>query len=141
MKTVFTAFGFLIFAILMLPALIKPPADALAADKAQVEALANALGAALIEYHGVYDEFPEGEHREVLKKLKGKNKKEVVFFESPPDSLSDDGEFLDPWGTPFRIEFDHAQKLPRIHSAGPNRVFEGHSAMNHMFSDDYRNWR
>lgn len=138
MKTFLTAFGFLIFAVLMLPGVIKPPTDAVTAGKVQVAALSHALGAALIEYHAAYGEFPEGDRAEILKRLQGKNKKDKVFFESPRESMNDAGELLDPWGTPFRISFDDVAKRPLVESAGPNRVFEPASGMHQLFSDDYR---
>jgi len=139
MKIIPAAFGVLVFAILMLPGLLKPPADALATTKAEVKALAHSLGTALSEYYEACGEFPEGEEGRIMKELQGGNRKGTVFFECPREILNDRGELIDPWGTPFRITFDYSRMIPRIHSAGPNLTFEGSSPMGKMMSDDFHN--
>jgi hypothetical protein len=141
MKNILSALGFFVLGILLLPGLIQPPADAVTSNKAQVKALAHALGTALLEYHEEYGQFPEGEQGVIMKELRGGNSRHTVFFECSRDALNDHGEIVDPWGTPFRITFDHAQKLPKIHSAGANLIFEGDSAMHKMMSDDFHSWR
>jgi len=137
MKIVLAVLGFFVFAVLMLPGLIKPPADALATDKAQVQDLAHSLRTALVGYREEHGQFPEGEQDRIMKELRGGNRKEIVFFECPREALNDRGEMIDPWGTPFRITFDYSRMIPKIHSAGPNLAFEGASPMERMMSDDF----
>lgn len=137
MKIVLAVLSFFAFALLMLPGLVKPPADALATDKSQVQALAHALRTALMGYQEAHGQFPEGEQDRIMKELRGGNSKRIVFFECPREILNDHGEMIDPWGTPFRIGFDYARMIVKIHSAGPNRAFEGVSPMERMMSDDF----
>ena len=53
--------------------------------------------------------------------------------ESP--TLNAAGEFLDPWGTPYRIDTSNPE-FPRIYSAGPDKMDSGGAAG----SDDIASW-
>ncbi len=62
---------------------------------------------------------PEGTLAELAtilrgKSLRGQNTKRLDYIEAEVGELSRDGEFVDPWGTPYRL-------LPRVYSCGPNR--------------------
>jgi hypothetical protein len=48
------------------------------------------------------------------------------------DAVAPDGSLLDPWGTPYKIDF--SGKQPLIRSAGPNKQFEDSGRKR---SDDY----
>jgi hypothetical protein len=67
--------------------------------------------------------YPVGaSNAEIVKALKGGNPKNVIILVGKKAQLNDKGEFVDPWGTPFRIYFSDNGVL--IRSAGPNRRFD-----------------
>lgn len=136
MKKTLLVFSSLLFALLLLPGLIRPPAESAIADKARVKELAHAVGTALQEFHEDFGHYPEGMSGQILHALRGGNEKGSIFFDCPREALNDHGELLDPWGTPFRITYDPALKTPRIHSAGPNLIREEHSSVAWMAGDD-----
>ena len=127
----------LIFAILILPGILEPAGEAGAKDATEVKQLARGLDAALLEYRKDFGRFPEGSAGEIVSALCGRNEKEKIYLVLAPTAVNDHGEMLDPWGTPFRITFDHESGLPKIHSAGPNMIFEEKAGKH---SDDYRSW-
>ncbi len=137
MKNALLVFSSLVFATLMMPGLIRPPAESAIADKVRVSELAHALSTALREFRGEFGHYPEGTSGEIMHALRGGNERGSVFFDGPREALNDHGELLDPWGTPFRITYDPVQKTPRIHSAGPNLILEAHSAIAWMTADDF----
>ena len=139
MKKILYVFGFLIFAVLMLPGLLQPPGDSKAANATEVKQLAHGLEEALLEYRRDFGKFPAGTAGEIVSALRGQNEKEKTYLELAPAAVNDHGEMLDPWGTPFRIGFDEKTHLPRIHSAGPNLIFEEKPSKHH--GDDYYSWR
>lgn len=47
-------------------------------------------------------EYPAGDNPRVMKALRGENPKKIVFFEIKQSSISESGEFVDPWGTAYR---------------------------------------
>ena len=141
MKKVIIVIGSLIFAVLMLPGILHPPADTVAsgaATETEVKQLAHALDAALLQFRSDIGRFPEGGAGEIISALRGRNEKEKTYIDLVPAAVNDHGEMLDPWGTPFRITFDSASNTPRIQSAGPNLIFEDNPAKH---SDDYYSWR
>jgi hypothetical protein len=137
MKKTLLAFIAVLFATLMFPGLIRPPAEIAMASKVRVQELAHALGTALEEYREEFGHYPEGTSGEIMRALRGGNEKGRIFFDCPREALNDHGELLDPWGTPFRITYDPALKTPHIHSAGPNLISEERSAIAWMASDDF----
>ena len=137
MKKTLIVIGFLIFAVLMLPGIIHPPAESSTGGGSEVRQLSRALIAALLDYRKEYGKFPEGGEAEIMGALCGKNEKGAIYIEPAPSALDAQGAMLDPWGTPFRITFDETSHIPKIHSAGPNRKFENHPSKH---GDDYRSW-
>ena len=137
MKKILLVFASLIFAVLILPGILQPPGEAGARDATEVKQLARALDAALLDYRKEFGRFPEGSAGEIVSALCGRNEKEKAFLFLAPTAVNEHGEMLDPWGTPFRIAFDHVTGLPKIHSAGPNMIFEEKAGKH---SDDYRSW-
>ena len=128
----------LIFAVLILPGILQPAGESTAKDATEVRQLARALDAALLEYRKEFGRFPEGSAGEIASALCGRNEKEKAYLVLAPTAVNDHGEMLDPWGTPFRITFDSVNNVPRIHSAGPNLIFEEKPGKH---SDDYYSWR
>ena len=63
-----------------------------------------------------------GSNAEVAKALMGHNAKNVIVIVGRNTSTNEKGEFIDPWGTPLRINFSDNGMLVR--SAGPNRRFD-----------------
>lgn len=90
------------------------------------------LFVALQKYKEQVGSFPVGGNLEVARALQGHNPKNVIVIVGAKTSLSDRGEFLDPWGTPLRIYFSDTGIL--IRSAGPNRRFDDSTSSD---ADDY----
>jgi type II secretory pathway pseudopilin PulG len=90
------------------------------------------LFSALQKYKEHVGSYPTGGNAEVAKALKGQNPKNVIILVGRKTDLNDKGEFIDPWGTPFRIYFSDNGILVR--SAGPNRRFDDSTAAG---CDDY----
>lgn len=137
MKNPLLVFAFLIFAVLMLPGIIRAPNEGAAGEGSEVRQLSRALETALLEYRKDFGSFPAGGASEILSALRGKNSREQNFIELPETATNELGEVLDPWGTPFEITFDETRKIPKIHSAGPNRKFEKKPSKH---NDDYCSW-
>jgi hypothetical protein len=87
---------------------------------------------ALQKYKEVVGTYPMGSNADVSKALKGKNSKNLIILVGSKENLNDKGEYVDPWGTPFRIYFSGDGVL--IRSAGPNKRFDDSTVLN---SDDY----
>lgn len=81
--------------------------------------------------------FPKGDHREIMKAVtSGNNPRRIIFFEAPKKRFNDNGEYMDPWGNPYRIG-SVADGLPWAYSFGPNGIDEGGVEQ----SDDIASWR
>jgi hypothetical protein len=80
------------------------------------------LFSALQKYKEHVGSYPVGGNAEVAKALKGQNAKNVIILVGRKNDLNDKGEYVDPWGTAFRIYFSDNGILVR--SAGPNRRFD-----------------
>ena len=80
---------------------------------------------ALRYYEAEYDQYPPGSSSEILQVLVGNNPKKKVFLSIPERFTNSTGEFIDPWGTPYRILFESTNHVT-IQSAGKNRIFGDH---------------
>ena len=74
--------------------------------------------------HGAY---PEGTTAEICalllgRDVRGQNPKQLGYIDAQANELNASGEFVDPWGTPYRIIIHSA---PRVYSCGPNKIDEG----------------
>ena len=144
MKKVIIVLGLLIVAVLMLPGILQPPAQpakpsaAARGTEAMMRKFTAALDAALLEYRRETGRFPEGGAGEIISALRGRDETEKHYINLAPEAVNEQGEMLDPWGTPLRIAFEPGSEVPRIHSAGPNRHFEDLSSKS---SDDYYSWQ
>ena len=79
------------------------------------------LEAALNQHRAEYGHFPTGTAVEIFKTLSGENPRKLVFFVANSRTVGSNGEFLDPWKTPYKIRM--AETNYSIRSAGPNQVF------------------
>lgn len=143
MKKVIIVLGSLILAVLMLPGILQPPAQhakpsaATGGKEKLMRKFTAGLEAALREYRRETGRFPEGGAGEIISALRGRNETEKKYIDLAPEAVNGHGEMLDPWGTPLRITFEPGSDVARIHSAGPNLIFEGQTS---KFSDDYFSW-
>lgn len=83
------------------------------------------------------NEYPSGTTGEICAMLRGEtvrgqNARQLDYLEAGPSEINDAGEFLDPWGMPYRIAI---KTEPRVYSCGPNRVDEQGEG------DDIASWR
>ena len=78
---------------------------------------------ALNQYAVEYGYHPEGGPADLLRTLRGENRRRIVFFECAPRSVNSNGEFIDPWGRPYHIDQSNSAS-PRVYSSGPNGVDE-----------------
>jgi len=70
--------------------------------------------------------YPKGTRGEICRLLRGEsingqNPKKLDYVEALPTEMNSTGEFLDPWGEPYRISVD---PRVRVYSYGPNRIDE-----------------
>ena len=79
---------------------------------------------------------PTGDHSQIIAALRGKNLRQIIFFEGDAKRFNGRGEFLDPWGTPYRIDVSNPD-FPWAYSFGPNKVDEGGTQP----SDDISSWQ
>jgi hypothetical protein len=78
------------------------------------------LQAEIGNYKYEFGSYPTGDGAQVLKKLFGDNPKKIEFLSPQNRSINQAGELLDPWGTPFIINFPSTNSFV-ISSAGPNK--------------------
>ena len=93
---------------------------------------------ALRGFLGLYGHYPEGDAAAIAAALTGKNPAgqspdKVPAIEASSQELSAKGEFVDPWGTPYRINVE--TDSPRVYSCGPNRTDE------YGKGDDITSWK
>jgi type II secretory pathway pseudopilin PulG len=82
-------------------------------------------------------DFPKGTRGEICRLLRGEsingqNPRKLDYVEALPTEMNGSGEFLDPWGEPYRISVD---PKTRVYSCGPNRIDE------HGDGDDVNSWK
>jgi hypothetical protein len=82
----------------------------------------SAIFTAIEEYKAAFGELPGPNNRTISRSLRGQNPQKMVFLVGPPTSFSREGDFLDTWGTPFKLYFSSNQIIMR--SAGPNKHFD-----------------
>ncbi len=83
---------------------------------------ANSLWVAVTSYNNEYGQFPPLTNAVLLRLLCGENPKKIVFFAVNERDLNKSGEFLDPWGTPYRILLEKDNVIV-VRSAGKNRAW------------------
>ena len=88
-------------------------------NKAQTDSAI--LVQALSAYAREQAELPHGSYSTICRLLRGEsvdgqNPKRLNYIEAEGQEISTKGEFLDPWGHPYRIVFE---KELRVYSGGP----------------------
>ena len=73
-------------------------------------------------YYAEYNQLPKGDTASVLKQLTSENPRHIGYVTVPKDRVGKDGEWLDPWGQPYRILLSGDEIL--IRSAGKNKTFD-----------------
>lgn len=98
-----------------------------------VQVMALALDGFALE-NGSYPKGTRGEICRLLRgeSINGQNPKKLDYVEALPTEMNGAGEFLDPWGEPYRISVD---PKVRVYSCGPNRLDE------HGDGDDIASWK
>ena len=116
--------------IVLLAAIVFPAVNAALrkAEQARARAEISSIAASIKAYYGEYGRMPakkngvsdtvfdSGQH-EVIHILRAVddssdnpgdkfNRRKIVFLDVPADSLDSNGNFLDPWGSPYRITMD-----------------------------------
>lgn len=90
-----------------------------------------AIQVALAQYKTEFGAFPSGDSRAICRMLSGNNPKGIRFIELR--SVTSDGAFLDPWGTPYKIYYSGEE--PLVRSAGRNKQFD--PSTQRKQTDDY----
>ena len=82
-------------------------------------------------------DYPKGTRAEVCRMLRGEsingqNPRKLDYVEALPAEMNSIGEFIDPWGEPYRIS---TEQQTRAYSCGPNHLDE------HGDGDDIVSWK
>ena len=85
-----------------------------------VDAEMNAFLLAMQSYQSAFGCFPSGNTSNVVQSLVGKNPRSLQFLNLTARSTDSNGQFVDPWGTPYQIIVD---SNVTVCSAGPNKLF------------------
>lgn len=88
--------------------------------KAQTDV--NALAQALSAYTSEQGDLPHGDFATICRLLRGEsvdgqNLKRLDYISAEGQEVNPKGEFLDPWGNPYRILFEQGA---HVYSCGPN---------------------
>ena len=102
------------------------------ASTAEINEEVDNLFAGLQTYKENIGTYPVGSNAEIVKALMGQNPKRMIIQVGRKNELNEKGQFIDPWGTAFRVYFSKDGILVR--SAGPNRRFDDSTALD---NDDY----
>jgi len=76
----------------------------------------------LQQYKEFVGSYPPGNNLDIAKSLSGQTEKKVLILSTRTASRNQQGELLDPWGTP--LQFYLAGNSVLIRSAGPNKAWE-----------------
>ncbi len=122
--------GGLILLWLLIPTLSVGPSDTLKARaKNDVVYLRIAMRAYLTEY----GEAQRGGNSRLMQILLGDNPKGIVFIDPNKKQISEEGRFIDPWGSPYVFGFS-TRSVPFAYSPGKNKIDEGGNG------DDIKSW-
>jgi hypothetical protein len=81
----------------------------------------SALTTAISSYQVKYSNYPTGENASVVRVLAGDNPQKIVFLNFRR-STEHPNEMLDPWDTPYQIDFFQQTNFV-IRSAGKDKIF------------------
>jgi len=113
---------------------LKPLSDWEHIKKSKAQTDISMLIAAAKAYTTEYGAPLQEDSRAVIRTLEGDNKRNVVFLEIKPQNISNDGYFLDPWGTPYVLNLVNPSNL-WAYSFGKNKIDEGGNG------DDVASWK
>jgi type II secretory pathway pseudopilin PulG len=102
MKIIIAIFILAALVLLVWPALQEGPR---AKPNTRVAHELASLRLAAHAYRMEFGQFPTGNVSQVCVALAGHNPRQIIFILFPPEKIQPDGAFLDPWGSPYRIEF------------------------------------
>lgn len=80
------------------------------------------IQSSLAQYHADYRILPVGDTRAFVRALSGDNPKKTALINLATAKVSTDGDWLDPWGHPYRIFISGKSIL--IRCAGKNGTFD-----------------
>ena len=140
-KRVFPWIQCLCFAVLLviLAELLFPFTSGRGPDSARRALARSDMGQiciALKHHAAEYGSMPSGNHAQILSALRGANPLNIVFLDVAPKRSNANGEYLDPWGTPFHIDTSNPA-FPWAYSFGHDTRDNGGSPG----SDDIPSWR
>ena len=97
---------------------------AVAAKKIQHEAeFARTIRDACLSYAVEYNRLPpDSNNQRLTAALTGDNTRHVAFLSLSKNQLNANGEMIDRWGTPLKINFQGTSGI-QVASAGPDKVF------------------
>ncbi|HXI70722.1 MAG TPA: type II secretion system protein GspG [Verrucomicrobiae bacterium] len=78
---------------------------------------------ALDGYQSKYANYPAGNQSEIIRCLCGNNPERYQFLNIKASQLNLDKGYLDPWGSPFTINFSSTNSFV-ISSAGKDKLFD-----------------
>jgi hypothetical protein len=102
------------------------------AARGDVMLVANALA----YYQVQYGEPLVGDQAHIVDVLRGNNPRKFVFIDVPPEQINKNGELIDPWGSPYKLD-ELTNPYPHVYSFGPNKKDE----LGTEESDDIASWR
>jgi hypothetical protein len=79
------------------------------------------IAVALQQFKSEYGNYPSGSENELIAILQGNNPKGIVFIELPKKQFDNSGNFIDQWGTPYRIDASGSDSKPKVWSFGKNK--------------------
>ena len=88
----------------------------------KVDVDAQQIRSALMIYRMRTGRKPVEDSAAVFRALQGENANKTVYVLREDESVGSDGSFLDPWGTPYKLDSSGNRIIVR--SAGPNRQFD-----------------
>ncbi|MGA2178510.1 MAG: type II secretion system protein GspG [Verrucomicrobiota bacterium] len=74
------------------------------------------------QYKLAFDSYPTGENTIFVRMLAGNNPTKLKLINLSVHSTNENGEFIDPWGTPYKIISSHTNRVT-IFSAGIDKIF------------------
>lgn len=105
-------------AFLIVPAVYAP--TTLGGKRLRSSTEISILREALAVYRQIHGKYPDGTPGQIVGTLRTAKVRSDPLLSVSPDRLNPAGEYLDLWGTPYRIFFDESGE-PHVYSFGPNR--------------------
>jgi hypothetical protein len=117
-KVVAVVFFILVLTALLLPIHFRPKPPLIMKCRVELSGLEEAIKG----YQATYGNFPSGNRVEVIKALMGNNPRKIQFICVNAGNLSPNGEYLDPWKTPYAFVFSATNGFI-LSSAGKDKIW------------------